>query len=169
MTGDRLDVMGLMQLVGASPPPPPPTSTDNHIYGTARSDSISGTSDNDIISGVPATGAQIGRSTIDTLRGNGGDDLFVLGDTRGIFYDDGRARTAGTSDYAKILDFSDGDHVQLKGSAGDYQLRPLSLNGTSGIGVYYDSNHNHAWDSRDELIGLVAGSHTLASADLLFV
>jgi subtilisin family serine protease len=167
MTGDRLDVMSLMQLAGASPPPPPPT--DNHIYGTARSDSITGTANDDIISGVPATGTQLGKGTIDTLIGNGGDDLFVLGDSRGIFYDDGRARAAGTGDYAKILDFSDGDHVQLRGSAADYQLKAVTLSGTSGIGIYYDTNHNHAWDTRDELIGLVAGSHTLASGDLLFV
>jgi subtilisin family serine protease len=167
MTGDRLDVMSLMQLAGGTPPPP--IATGNHIYGSTGSDSITGTSGDDIISGVPATGTQLGKGTIDTLRGNGGDDLFVLGDARGVFYDDLRVRNAGANDYAKILDFSSGDHVQLRGSAGDYQLKPLTLSGTSGVGIYYDTNHNHAWDLRDELIGLVAGSHTLVNADLLFV
>jgi subtilisin family serine protease len=169
MTGDRLDVMALMQLAGGAPPPPPPATTENKIYGTNSADSITGTAGNDIISGVPATGTRLGRGTIDTLRGNGGDDVFVLGDSRGIFYDDTRATRPGTNDYAKILDFSAGDHVQLTGSSGDYQLKALTLSGTSGIGIYYDTNHNHAWDSADELIGLVAGSHTLVNADLLFV
>ena len=36
-------------------------------------------------------------------------------------------------------------------------------------GIYYDTNHNHSWDTRDELIGLVSGSKTLAAADLFFV
>jgi subtilisin family serine protease len=172
MTGDRLDVMSLMQLAGATPPPPPPpppVSSANHIYGTSQSDTLVGTSGDDIISGIPAGGSQLGKGTIDTLSGNGGDDLFVLGDARGRFYDDGRTRQPGESDYAQILDFSTGDQVQLKGSAADYQLKALTLNGTSGIGIYFDANHNHAWDLRDELIGLVAGSHTLVSADLLFV
>lgn len=168
MTGDRLDVMSLMVLAGATPPPPP-IATGITIYGTSRPDSLTGTAGDDVISGVPATGTSLGRGTIDTLRGNGGDDLFVLGDSRGAFYDDGRPSRAGVNDYARILDFSDGDHVQLKGAAGDYQLKPLTLGGTSGVGIYYDTNHNHAWDSTDELVGLVAGAHTLTNADLLFV
>ena len=172
MTGDRLDVMGLMQLAGGSsppPPPPPPTSTETKIFGTNRSDSITGTAGDDIISGVPASGTRLGRGSIDTLRGNGGDDVFVLGDARGVFYDDSRANRAGTGDYAKIMDFSAGDLVQLKGSAGDYQLKALTIGSTSGVGVYYDTNHDHSWDSHDELIGLVAGPHTLTNAELIFV
>ena len=171
MTGDRLDVMGLMQLAGSGPPPPPPppTSTETKIFGTNRSDSIVGTAGDDIICGVPVSGTRLGRGSVDTLRGNGGDDLFVLGDTRGVFYDDGRAKRAGTGDYAKIVDFSAGDHVQLKGSAGDYQLKALTIGSTSGIGIYYDTNHDHLWGVQDELIGLVAGTQTLSNADLIFV
>ena len=172
MTGDRLDVMSLMQLAGGSPPPPPPpppSTSETNIYGTSRSDTITGTAADEVISGVPATGSKLGKGSIDTILGNGGDDLFVLGDSRGVFYDDARANRDGTADYAKILDFSDGDQAQLKGSAGDYQLQPLTLSGTSGVGIYYDTNHDHLWDARDELIGLIAGSHTLANADLIFV
>jgi Ca2+-binding RTX toxin-like protein len=163
--------MGLLQLAGSSPPPPPPppASTATKLFGTNRPDSIVGTAGDDIICGVPASGTRLGRGNVDTLRGNGGDDLFVLGDTRGVFYDDGRAKRAGTGDYAKIMDFSAGDHVQLKGSAGDYQLKALTIGSTSGIGIYYDTNHDHLWGVQDELIGLVVGTQTLTNADLIFV
>jgi hypothetical protein len=103
------------------------------------------------------------------LRGNGGNDVFVLGDSRGRFYDDGRSLSSGTGDYAKILDFSAGDKLQVRGAADDYWLRPATIGGSSGTGVYYDTNNNHVFDSRDELVALVGGSYTPTAADLLFV
>ena len=65
--------------------------------------------------------------------------------------------------------WSAGDKVQLKGAAADYMLVPGSIGGYSGMGIFYDSNHNHIWDSRDELIGHVFGSKTLAASDLFFI
>jgi hypothetical protein len=47
----------------------------------------------DLISGVGT--AKLGKGTIDTLTGGAGDDVFVLGDSRGRFYDDGSARSSG--------------------------------------------------------------------------
>ena len=172
MTGDRLDVMSALQHAGSvtvSPPPPNPTPTSAIIYGTTGFDTVTGTASNDKLTGVAATGGSPGRGTIDTLIGNGGNDTFILGDSRGRFYDDGRARTDGRADYANITDFSSGDHLQLKGVATDYLLHAASLGSTLGTGVYYDQNHNHLLDSRDELIAFVAGSHAPVSADLLFV
>lgn len=177
VSGGRLDVMGFLHTAqGGStttpPPPPPPTSTINNIYGTSGSNTIIGTTGNDKIWGVAATGTTataLGRGSIDTIKGNGGNDVFVLGDARGRFYDDGSSLSAGTSDYARITDFSTGDKVQLKGVASDYLLRTVTLGGITGVGIYYDSNHNHLWDSRDELIGQVSGSKTLAATDLFFV
>ncbi len=170
MTGGRLDVMTFLQHAGSTttlPPPPPPPSSGN-IYGTTGWDTITGTSGADKIWGVPASGTSLGRGTVDTLRGNGGNDVFVLGDARGRFYDDGRSLSSGSTDYAKIMDFNAGDKLQVRGAADDYWLRAVTVGGTSGTGVYYDSNNNHVFDSRDELIGLV-GNYTATSADLLFV
>ena len=42
------------------------------------------------------------------------------------------------------------------------------MNGVSGSGIYYDSNHNHVWDNKDELIGVVQGVATLGSGDFIF-
>jgi hypothetical protein len=175
MTGDRLDVMSMIQsLKGSTPTPtatptPTPTPSVNNIYGSIYSDSITGTTGNDKIWGVPASGTSLGRGTIDTLHGNGGSDIFVLGDSRGRFYDDGRSLYSGTGDYAKITDFTAGDKLQLRGAADDYMFKWITLNGVYGSGVYYDSNNNNYLDSRDELIALVAGNHVLTGADLTFI
>jgi subtilisin family serine protease len=177
ITGGRLDAMAFLQASGTTgtvtppppPPPPPPPSSLTNIYGTTASDAITGTSGADKIWGVPASGTSLGRGTVDTLRGNGGNDIFVLGDARGRFYDDGRSWSAGSGDYAKIMDFNAGDKLQLRGAADDYWFRAVTVGGTSGTGVYYDSNNNHLFDSRDELIGLVGGSHIVTSADILFI
>ncbi len=174
VTGGRLDVMTFLQHAGNGttslpppPPPPPPPPLSGGIYGTTGWDTITGTSGSDKIWGVPASGTSLGRGTVDNLRGNGGNDIFVLGDARGRFYDDGRSLSSGTGDYAKILDFSAGDKLQVRGAADDYWLRGTTIGGTSGTGVYYDTNNNHVFDSRDELVGLVA-NYTVASSDLLF-
>ena len=181
MTGDRLDVMTMIQQLGGGttpteppppPPPPPPPSGGTNIYGTTASNTITGTTGDDKIWGVPATGSSLstlGRNTIDTIRGNGGNDIFVLGDSRGRFYDDGSSRNQGLNDYARVTDFSLGDKVQLRGTAGDYLLVPGTIGGYSGIGVFYDTNNNNSWDSRDELIGHFSGSKSLAMSDLFFV
>jgi subtilisin family serine protease len=167
MTGGRLDVMRLMELLGGDPPPPPPAV--NNIYGTSNSDMIVGTTGNDKIWGVPATGTALGKGTIDSLTGNGGDDIFVLGDSRGRFYDDGKGRTSGTSDYALVRDFGTGDKIQVAGTQSDYFQAIITLNGVTGAGVYYDSNNNGVRDSRDELIALIQGNQTVAWNDFIFV
>ena len=129
---------------------------------------MSGTSGDDVISGVPSSGTTLGRNSVDTLTGNGGNDIFVLGDSRGNFYDDGKLKTAGTSDYALIKDFSSGDRIQVSGSATDYYQHAVTVNGVNGSGIYYDTNHNHVWDNKDELIGVVQDVATLGSGDFIF-
>jgi hypothetical protein len=141
----------------------------NVLTGTIRSDVIVGTDGSDRLSGVPDTGSKIGKGTIDVLTGAGGADLFVLGDSRGRFYDDGSSRNPGKSDYARITDFSAGDKLQLKGAVGDYLQGTTSVNGFSGTGVYYDTNHNHVLDKYDELIALVQNHGPLDPSDMLFV
>jgi subtilisin family serine protease len=155
VTGGRLDVPTFLSKVGTVPPP---VETVNEIYGTTSSDTITGTTGADKIWGVPATGTHTGRNTIDTLTGNGGADTFVLGDGRGRFYDDGRGNRSGTGDYAVITDLGTDDKIQLKGAAVEYIQKAVTLNGVSGMGIYHDSNGNGAFDSRDELIGIVEGA-----------
>lgn len=147
------------------PPPPPPvtpppvvTPSVTSIYGTTGNNIITGTVGADLIWGVPGSGSHKGRGTVDRLIGNGGEDTFVLGDSRGIFYDDGRARSMGTGDYANIIGFGRDDKLQLDGVLSEYVQRPMTLNGVSGLGIFHDSNGNGAlYDTRDELIALLQG------------
>jgi hypothetical protein len=144
----------------------------NEIFGTTASDVRSGGDWTDKIWGVPPTGADIGKADIDQMTGNGGADLFVLGAAgRKRFYDDGKATSAGTGDYALIHDFQPGsDKIQLL--SGQYITRETTISGVTGTGIYHDSNGDGVWGSRDELIGLVkvVGGGGLSSAtDFLFV
>lgn len=139
------------------------------LNGSAGNDVLTGTSRADIISGVPATGTRIGKGTIDVLTGNGGADLFILGDSRGRFYDDARGSSSGTSDYARITDFGADDKLQLKGSAAEYFQAWRTIDGRSGTAVYHDSNGNGVLDSRDELIVLVQNYGTIDLTGMVFI
>ena len=141
----------------------------NYIEGTARNDVLVGTSGVDQLSAV-GSGKQLGKGTIDILTGGAGGDLFVLGDSRGRFYDDANARSSGTNDFARITDFGTGDKLQLKGSAGEYLQGWINnLQGFSGTGIYHDTNGNGVIDSRDELIALVQNHGPLDSGSFVFV
>jgi hypothetical protein len=107
-----------------------------------------------------------GSGTIDRLTGGGGNDVFVLGDSRGHFYDNRNDASAGTADYAVITDFSEGDRVQL--AQGSYFLRAATTKFDSGMGIFRDTNSNGAWDTTDELIGIVQGSKQITMADIIF-
>ena len=179
-TGGRLNVSDMLAAgAGVAPPPPPPEEPPppppeepppvdgpQVIYGTTGSDVLVGGTGDDIISGIPATGNNLGKGTIDRLTGGAGNDLFILGDSRGHFYDDNNARNSGTNDRAVITDFSDGDRIQL--DPGDYFLRAANVKGDSGTGIYFDTNGNGIWDSRDELIAIVQGDKAVTFADIIF-
>lgn len=139
------------------------------ISGTTRNDNLVGTSGSDVISGLPESGNRLGRGGIDVLTGNGGDDIFVLGDARGRFYDDGSSRQAGLADFARITDFSAGDKLQLVGAASDYVQGWISnLGGFSGTGIYHDTNRNGVLDGRDELIALLENHGPVSQDSLTF-
>jgi Ca2+-binding RTX toxin-like protein len=132
-----------------------PTSGEAR-YGTEANDIISGTSFADLLSGVPITGTLIGRGSVDRSTGGLGNDLFILGDTRGRFYDDQIVDNPGMGDYALISDFRvSEDRVQL--SSGYYFLVTTTLNEASGTGIYFDSNSNRSFGANDELIGILQG------------
>jgi Ca2+-binding RTX toxin-like protein len=139
-------------------------------YGTDSSDRIVGTSSADLLSGVPISGSLMGRGTVDLLTGGLGNDLFILGDVRGRFYDDRLASSSGMSDYAVITDFQvSGDRIQL--SSGNYFLSATALNGINGAGIYFDTDGNRSFGSRDELIGLLQGvsSSSISSQNFTWV
>lgn len=146
------------------------TAPSTIIYGTDGSDSLAGTATGDTLSGVPSSSSQYGRNSIDTLTGNAGSDLFVLGSANRVFYDDGSSRKPGTTDYARITDFTAGtDDLQMAGGR-VYVTGALSINGSSGLGVYLDTNGNGKLDVKsDELIAHLVGVNTLDQADVVLV
>lgn len=156
---------------GAAPPPssvPPEGGNTRIIYGTNGNDTIRGTAANEIIYGVPATGATPGRDSVDKLYGGGGADIFVLGDARGAFYNDGNAMWSGRKDYAQIMDFSSDDRIQLSGALTDYVFRRETVGGSVGTSIFRDTNGDRKWDNADELIGHVANV-SLNTNQLIFV
>ena len=143
------------------------------VYDRAMSsidDTIIGGGGNDQIAGVRdplLAPTDLGRGQADVLTGGAGVDTFVLGDGRGVFYDDGMASNLGSSDYALITDFTRGtDKLQLRN--GNYFT--TMTNGSTSI--YWDANANGKFEtllaSRDELIAVVQNS-TLAANDIIWV
>ncbi len=121
------------------------TGADYLVGGTAN-DSLSGGGGDDNL--VGSSSSARGAGEVDTLTGNLGIDIFVLGDSTNVYYD-----ANATSDYAIITDFAKGiDRLQLNGVAGDYAFGSLT-------GGYYDLTY------AGELIAKVKGS-VLVTGDL---
>jgi hypothetical protein len=96
---------------------------------TDSQDIITGTAAAEIISGIPVGSTLRGKGTVDKLTGGAGNDLFLLGDSQGIFYDDGSSVAQSTLDLAWITDFTSGDKIGLFGSFVKYQLVSRYLSG----------------------------------------
>ncbi|NNM75957.1 S8 family serine peptidase [Sphingomonas sp. ID1715] len=178
VTGGRLDVAAFVDTGAPAPAPTPtptpsPTPTPQVLYGTAAPwETIRGTAANEIIHGVAQTGSNPGKGTRDYLYGGGGADLFVLGDARGLFYDDDLAGSAGRADHALIRDFGADDKIQLVGALSDYILNPETINGVLGTSIIRDDNRNGKYDSTDEYVAHVSGSSAalnLTAAAFTFV
>jgi Ca2+-binding RTX toxin-like protein len=122
----------------------------NTLVGSANGDLLVGNGGNDSISGggggdrlQGANAATLGRGEIDTLTGGAGVDVFVLGNSSGVFYNDGILPSPGTADYALITDFTPGqDILALKGSAANYSLGEHGLIGLSGTGLFLVGSTN---------------------------
>jgi subtilisin family serine protease len=166
VTNGRLDIADFLDLGAAPAPAPAPTPTPTPapslptLFGLAGSDTVRGTTASEKIYGVAATGADPGKGTRDTLYGGGGNDIFVLADSRGVFYDDDNATQSGGSDRAAIMDFDAGDKIQLTGQFSDYVLFKNTIGGVYGTMIYRDDNHNGKIDGLDEFIAHVSGSAT---------
>lgn len=148
-----------------------PTVSNLTLWGTTSSDTIIGDAGDDRIAGVLATGTSasaMGRGQIDRLTGLAGSDVFVLGDSRGVFYDDRRSGNLGTADYALINDFRSGeDMLQLRSG------RYLTTTSGGNLSLYWDRNNNGSLNtsgwSRDELIAVLTGVTDIGSSDILWV
>jgi Ca2+-binding RTX toxin-like protein len=120
-------------------------SSGANLTGNVLSNSITGGSENDILTGT----SRVGSSEIDTLTGGAGADRFVLAGSGSLFYN----FAAAAGDYALITDFSvaDDDTLQLLGgtpyvfaqapvgggtigNANTYLYRDNDANGTAGAG-----------------------------------
>jgi subtilisin family serine protease len=142
------------------------------LWGTTASDAITGSEGADRLAGVRASGttaADLGAAQIDTLTGLGERDVFLLGDSRGVFYDDRKANSLGSADYALIKDFTPGiDKLQVR--AGTAYLTTTSA---SGLSLYWDRNANGSLNTSgrnlDELVAVLQGVTSLTSADLIGV
>ncbi len=97
-----------------------------------------------------------------TLPSTSGKDSFILGDATKVYFDDGNPNTPGLSDYGLIKDFSiaQGDIIQLKGQASDYQFADSPF----GVGKAIYHNEPPAiggvaegMDPKSELIGVLQG------------
>ena len=148
---------------------PLPPAADRVLWGTTGSDIITGSTGNDRISGVLAHGTSakaMGASQIDVLTGGSGADVFVLGDKRGLFYNDRINGNLGIGDYARIRDFTSGvDKIQLFSAS---YLTSASQGNTS---LYWDRNGNGKLNltgsNQDELIAIFTNSSP-TSADVVW-
>lgn len=148
---------------------PPPPVANQVLWGTTGSDIITGSTGNDRISGVLASGTTakaMGSNQIDVLTGGSGADVFVLGDKRGVFYDNRINGNAGLRDYARIQDFKVGtDKLQLFSAS---YLTSASQGNTS---LYWDRNGNGKLNltgsNQDELIAIFSNSSPTA-ADVIW-
>jgi Ca2+-binding RTX toxin-like protein len=104
---------------------------DDILEGGSGSDRLNGGQGRDQLVGVSlADGMNAGFGEVDTLRAGQGQDTFILGNSIGVFYNDRRSRNRGRTDYAVIQDFkiAQGDRIQLKGRARNYQIGGSSRN-----------------------------------------
>jgi hypothetical protein len=136
-------------------------------YGADSDDVTTETGFADLLSGAQISEALMGRGSIDRLTGGGlGNDLLILGDARGRFYDEQNSVNSAMGDYSIISDFQvSGDRIQLPSDY--YSLATTTLNGASVTGIYGDPNSNRSFGANDELVGFQQGVSvsTLSSAN----
>jgi hypothetical protein len=121
------------------------------IKGTASDDKMIGTADDDKMIGVASKSALPGKGEKDVFVGNRGADTFILGNSDGIFYDDGNINNQGNQDFAWISDLSidQGDVIQLHGDISDYSLGALYQADKQNLGIFAEGK------GEKELIGVI--------------
>jgi len=141
----------------------------NIITGNARNNFLDGGEGNDVLTGGLGLGLASSQE-VDQLHGGAGADTFVLGDAEFRFYDDRSSLTPGTSGFARIDDFtpSQGDKLQLKGSAAEYLLGSSPVASVPGTGIFHDTNLDGLLDpAHDELLAILDSPEALTHANTL--
>ncbi|OCR01087.1 hypothetical protein BCD67_17075 [Oscillatoriales cyanobacterium USR001] len=135
---------------------------NDSVFGGIGSDRVFGDDGDDVLTGADAaTGKGFGE--IDRFTGGVGRDRFVLGNTQGVFYNDGNISTSGISDYALITDFNAlEDSIQLSGSKSRYSLGASPTGLATGTAIFLN-------ESRPELIAIVQSSTNLNLSANYFV
>jgi hypothetical protein len=132
---------------------------------TDSNDILTGTAAGERLNGVPSGSILRGRGSRDELTGRAGDDIFVLGDASGPYYDDGQIANRGTTDMAIVRDFSSGDRIQLWGASSMYNLVSAIYTGSSGVRIDFGRINPQIPSALPEAIGFIRGA-TLASLNL---
>ncbi|MEL6603418.1 MAG: SBBP repeat-containing protein [Cyanobacteria bacterium J06614_10] len=122
------------------------------LYGGKGNDKIKGGDGNDTIFGIDIEDSLLGGGEVDKLKGEDNTDIFVLGNSNGVFYQGG-----GINDYALIEDFEtkEGDLIQLAGSASDYTLGNDVKEPEKGAAIFYQG----------DLVGIVKDAKDLSLTD----
>ncbi|MGB3510668.1 MAG: calcium-binding protein [Microcoleaceae cyanobacterium] len=124
---------------------------DDLIFGGRDNDFINGGGGNDVLNGdlsndtiigdrgrdfIIGAGRQSGENEIDFLTGGVGVDTFVLGNSNTAFY-----RSAGSSDYAVIVDFNNIEGDEIITFSGDgIVLGPSPVGILEGTGIFVDGD-----------------------------
>jgi len=103
-------------------------SGNDYLYGEYGDDYLYGEYGDDTLDGY-GSGVEY-----DVLWGGGGADTFVLGNAFGAYYAGAGLGYAAINDF----DWTNGDKIQVFGSASDYTLHPFPNIGDSGVvDIYY--------------------------------
>lgn len=132
-------------------------SGNDFLIGGIGNDSLSGEEGNDTLIGINYGAVPFpAQPEVDTMTGGAGADQFWLGDGVFVYYDDGNPFSSGAQEQAIITDFnpSQGDKIQLHGSAHDY-----TLTAQKGSTLIYHQG---------ELIGTIQGVTRLKLTDSAF-
>ncbi|QUY44984.1 G8 domain-containing protein [Acaryochloris marina] len=134
------------------------------LIGGRGNDTLYGGNSNDRLLGVDTSSSRAGRGEIDELKDWDGRNVFVLGDDRQVFYNDGNDGTSGTNDYAVIkgFDASRGDKIQLHGQAFNYHLGSAPSGMQSGTAIYLETA------GTNELVAIVAYANKLNLSESIF-
>lgn len=124
---------------------------------TDRNDTIIGTDAGEIITGVPTGSLSRGSGSVDRLTGEGGADLFKLGDSSGSYY-----IGQSINDLAVITDFTAVDKIQLSGNPSRYRLVSSRYYGINGVRI---DTVNGAFGMQPDVVAFVNNA-TLPSLNL---